>query len=64
MEQSEKAVLNLLFPAQIWELPEKGNFDVYGNPAYPNLDPHDYDGDHYSMWDAQQLYWYGYEWTK
>ena len=29
-----------------------------------NLDPHDYDGDHYSMWDAQQLYWYGYEWTK
>ena len=29
-----------------------------------NLDPHDYDGDHYSMWDAQQQYWYGYEWTK
>ena len=23
-----------------------------------------YDGDHYSMWDAQQQYWYGYEWTK
>ena len=29
-----------------------------------NLDPHDYDGDHYYMWDAQQQYWYGYEWTK
>ena len=29
-----------------------------------NLDPHDYDGDHYCMWDAQQQYWYGYEWTK
>ena len=29
-----------------------------------NLNPHDYDGDHYCMWDAQQQYWYGYEWTK
>ena len=29
-----------------------------------NLDPHDYDGDHYYMWDAQQQFWYGYEWTK
>ena len=29
-----------------------------------NLDPHDYDGDHYYTWDAQQQYWYGYEWTK
>ena len=29
-----------------------------------NLDPHDYDGNHYYMWDAQQQYWYGYEWTK
>ena len=29
-----------------------------------NLDPHDYDGDHYYQWDAQQQYWYGYEWTK
>ena len=29
-----------------------------------NLDPHDYDGNHYYMWDAQQPYWYGYEWTK
>ena len=23
-----------------------------------------YDGDHYCMWDAQQQYWYGYEWTQ
>ena len=23
-----------------------------------------YDGDHYYMWDAQNQYWYGYEWTK
>ncbi len=23
-----------------------------------------YDGDHYYMWDAQQQYWYGYEWTQ
>ena len=29
-----------------------------------NLDARDYDGDHYYMWDAQQQYWYGYEWTK
>ena len=29
-----------------------------------NLDVRDYDGDHYSMWDAQNQYWYGYEWTK
>ena len=29
-----------------------------------NLNPYDYDGDHYYMWDAQQQYWYGYEWTK
>ena len=28
-----------------------------------NLDPHDYDGDHYYQWDAKQQYWYGYEWT-
>ena len=28
------------------------------------LDVKDYDGDHYYMWDAQQQYWYGYEWTK
>ena len=29
-----------------------------------NLDVKDYDGDHYYMWDAQQQYWYGYEWTR
>ena len=27
------------------------------------LDVKDYDGDHYYMWDAQQQYWYGYEWN-
>ena len=29
-----------------------------------NLNPHDYDGDHYYMWDAQEQYWKGYEWNK
>ena len=29
-----------------------------------SLDVKNYDGDHYCMWDAQQQYWYGYEWTK
>ena len=29
-----------------------------------NLDVKNYDGDHYYMWDAQNQYWYGYEWTK
>ena len=29
-----------------------------------NLNPHDYDGDHYYMWDAQEQYWKGYEWTQ
>ena len=29
-----------------------------------NLDVKNYDGDHYYQWDAQQQYWYGYEWTK
>ena len=28
-----------------------------------NLNIKDYDGDHYYMWDAQQKYWEGYEWT-
>ena len=28
-----------------------------------NLEPHDYDGDNYYMWDAKKQYWYGYEWT-
>ena len=29
-----------------------------------DLNVKDYDGDHYYMWDAQNQYWYGYEWTK
>ena len=29
-----------------------------------NLDPHNYDGDKYYMWDAQQNYWAGHEWNK
>ena len=29
-----------------------------------NLNVTNYDGDHYYMWDAQNQYWYGYEWTK
>ena len=29
-----------------------------------NLDPHDYDGDHYCLWDAQNQYWKGYEWNQ
>ena len=29
-----------------------------------NLDPHDYDGDHYYMWDAKEQYWKGFEWTQ
>ena len=29
-----------------------------------NLNVKDYDGDHYYQWDAQNQYWYGYEWTK
>ena len=28
-----------------------------------NLDPHDYDGDHYYMWDAEKQYWEGHEWS-
>ena len=28
------------------------------------LDVKNYDGDHYYQWDAQNQYWYGYEWTK
>ena len=41
---------------------------VYASNTYydmtANLDVKNYDGDHYYMWDAQQQYWYGYEWTK
>ena len=29
-----------------------------------NLNPKDYDGTKYYMWDAQEQYWKGYEWTK
>ena len=29
-----------------------------------NLDVKNYDGDHYYMWDAQEQYWKGFEWTK
>ena len=29
-----------------------------------NLNVKDYDGDHYYMWDAQDQYWKGREWTK
>ncbi|ERK03102.1 putative lipoprotein [Segatella salivae F0493] len=29
-----------------------------------NLNPHDYDGGNYYMWDAQEQYWKGYEWNK
>ena len=29
-----------------------------------NLEVKNYDGDHYYMWDAQEQYWKGYEWTK
>ena len=41
---------------------------IYDQNKYYNitasLDVKNYDGDHYSMWDAQNQYWYGYEWTK
>ena len=29
-----------------------------------NLNVKEYDGDNYYMWDAQEQYWKGYEWTK
>ena len=29
-----------------------------------DLNIRDYDGDHYYMWDAQEQYWKGFEWTK
>ena len=28
-----------------------------------NLDPHEYDGNHYYMWDAQEQFWKGNEWN-
>ena len=30
------------------------------NDITANLDPHDYDGNHYYMWDAQNQYWAGH----
>ena len=44
-----------------------GSFTYDKNTYYDmtaDLDTRAYDGDHYCMWDAQQQYWYGYEWTK
>ena len=44
-----------------------GSFSYDKNTYYDmtaDLDTRAYDGDHYCMWDAQQQYWYGYEWTK
>ena len=44
-----------------------GSFTYDKNTYYDmtaDLDIRAYDGDHYYMWDAQQQYWYGYEWTK
>nr|WP_311454156.1 hypothetical protein [uncultured Prevotella sp.] len=44
-----------------------GSF-VYDKNTYydmtADLDIRAYNGDNYYMWDAQQQYWYGYEWTK
>ena len=46
---------------------------IYPSTAYASntyydmtadLNIRDYDGDHYYMWDAQEQYWKGYEWTK
>ena len=41
---------------------------AYDKNTYYNLtadlDTRVYDGDNYYMWDAQQQYWDGYEWTK
>ena len=42
---------------------KKYNSNTYYNMT-ANLDVKNYDGDHYYMWDAQNQYWYGYEWTK
>ncbi len=41
---------------------------TFAKNEYVNMDADlqikNYDGDHYYMWDAQQQYWFGYEWTK
>ncbi|EID34519.1 hypothetical protein HMPREF9969_2368 [Prevotella sp. oral taxon 306 str. F0472] len=44
-----------------------GSFTYDKNTYYDmtaDLDIRAYDGDHYYMWDAQDQYWKGYEWTK
>ena len=44
-----------------------GSFTYDKNTYYDmtaDLDIRAYAGDNYYMWDAQQQYWYGYEWTK
>ena len=44
-----------------------GSFSYDKNTYYDmtaDLDTRAYDGDHYYMWDAQDQYWKGYEWTK
>ena len=42
--------------------------ETYASNTYydmtANLNVRDYDGDHYYMWDAQEQYWKGFEWTK
>ena len=46
---------------------ELSNFDYKKNDYYDmntNLNLKDYDGNQYYMWDAQQQFWYGWEWTK
>ncbi len=43
------------------------SFDYKKNTYYDmiaNLNITDYDGDHYYMWDAQDQYWKGYEWSQ
>ena len=43
------------------------SFNYVANTYYDmkaDLDVHNYDGDHYYMWDAKKQYWYGWEWTK
>ena len=44
-----------------------GSFTYDKNTYYDmtaDLDTRAYDGDHYYMWDAQEQFWKGYEWTK
>ena len=44
-----------------------GSFTYDKNTYYDmtaDLDTRAYSGHNYYMWDAQQQYWYGYEWTK